>query len=141
MKKRKRVGPSLVNFAEPTVTVKLRFPFLSGAKKIDAVTMRTACFCADLEEMDEGGGDNEKMMRLIASLTDVDQNGRGIPFRTIEKYLRSQDLLKLGPYAGEILSGGESAEDDEDEGEKEVDEDAPPKKAVALRATGGSTQG
>ena len=134
MKKQAKKEPSKFDLTKPTATVVLKHPFLHGSKQIREITLRTAAYTADVEEMDDAEGEKAKITRLISSLSDVDQDGKGIPHAVLSEKLRFSDYSKLAGLAGEIL-----AEDDLPEIEgKEVD----PKKGSAenIRAIGGTSQ-
>lgn len=136
-KKKKQKPQELVDFEQPTYTVRLRFPFMWGQRRVEELVLRTAAYCSDLQEMDEAGDNatNEQSVRLIAALTDVDRNGKGIPYPILAKNLRTTDLLRIGPVTGQILSAGEDevVEDEDGETDEKKDNVAP------LRATGGTS--
>lgn len=125
----------LVDFSQSSVTVTLKKPFMWGSQQVRSITMRTCALVKDLEEMD-AEPENEKTaryVRFIAALTDVDQNGKGIPHKTLGDNLSTRDYLNLVLYAGEIMMP-------DDEEEADPKEKSSQEKVTTLRATGGTSQ-
>lgn len=108
---------------------------MHGKRQVREIALRTAAYLSDIEEMDSEPENetNKRTCRLIAALSDVDMNGKGIPHTVLSEKLRSGDYMKLATVAGEILS----PEDDE----PEVEEEADPKELVGTsQKTGGISQ-
>lgn len=135
--KDKKKPQAAVDFSKPTVVVALRFPFMYGTRQVREIALRTEAYVADIEEMDseEENETNRRTLRLIATLSDIDRNGKGIPHTVLSEKLRSSDYMRLAAVAGEILSPDEP-EVEQAEGEADPKEGS----AETLRAIGGTSQ-
>lgn len=127
---KKKAAPKY-DLTQPTVTVALKHPFLHGATQVRSITLRTACYVADMEEMDEATGLQERFTRLVSALSDVERNGKGIPHTVLSEKLRAIDFITLRNVAGDIM-----IPDEEDESAA----DEPKKSGETIHAIGGTSQ-
>jgi hypothetical protein len=79
------------------VTVELQYPVEHAGKRITSVTLRGRVKGADMLAMDQGKGQNDQALRLIAEMS-------GVAYAATLK-MDSVDIAVIGGALGEIMLG------------------------------------